>query len=409
MIYRKDFSKIFYPGSERRVKLLYGVRRAGKTSLFRSYEEQLIQNGAPKQNFVTVSCDTGYETYRDHVELHSAVCAAAKGADREYGKIHILINEPLSIHEWALAVLHLARNSSEDLYGLVPDITVCVSHADGVSIPNTAVLDEFCDKHLILPLSFREVFAHNRTLSDEPPDPAREFADYITRGGFPLMWRFPADKDEAHTYAADVLSAALWSDAPLSGQVRRYELLKGVLWHLNTNLGHSITANQSFLALKDRKFDLTLETVYAYLDRLTQAYIVFCAKRYDLLADTPLKTSDRYFFSDIAFRSAAKTVSDGELASVIENVFYLELLARGYNVFFGKLNKDTVDFVCFSGDERVYYCFDDTLKAGARPLQLYSRLKDAYPKLVVTGDRSRVGVTEDGVEVVHLFDVLLDG
>ena len=173
------------------------------------------------------------------------------------------------------------------------------------------------------------------------------------------------------------------------------------------NMGKTFSANSISTFLKSEHRTVSVETIYNYLMWLEQAFIIYPCKRYDLQGKAVLKTQEKYYLSDISLKYALYGYNGRMRSAALENIIYLELRRRGYEVFIGKLGTKEIDFVAKKRDELIYVQACVTIpEDSTRETDNLQKTPDNYPKYVVTLDRLATG-NENGIRIVHLEDFLL--
>ncbi|MDR0839219.1 MAG: ATP-binding protein, partial [Oscillospiraceae bacterium] len=326
------------------VKILVGMKRSGKSSILQLVREELAALGVAKQNIVALSFE-GLENAEitDSSELYDAVTRRVGAAP---GRIHIFFDEPQRVYGWEKAALHLLHDFDSDIY-------VSGSNSSVISPSVTAILDDRYSIFEVNPLSFSEYLTFREGYT-APEDTARELARYIMTGGFPALHMRMHTQEEAYTHVRDIMSAAVWGDVVGSHQLRRADQLVRIIRFVFENVGRTFSAKYLSDSLKGENKEINIETVYTYLERLENAYIISRCSRYDLQAEEPLKTQEKFYLADPALRFAMLGFSPDTVGKSIENIVYLELARRGYRVYIGKYGRREIDFTAMRGDERVY-------------------------------------------------------
>ena len=382
------------------VKILTGMRRSGKSGILQLLRDTLAARGVAKQNIITLSFE-GLENsgITDSSSLYEAVTARV-GATQ--GRIYLFLDEPGRIRVWERAALHLLHDLDIDIY--------VAGSSNAVASPSVlAILEECSQIYQIGPLSFSE-YLEFRNSYTQSEDDQREFARYIMLGGFPTLHLRSYTQDEAYAYLRDIVGSAIWNDVVGQHQLRKAEQLTRIMRFVLENVGHTFSAKHLSDSLKGENKEINIETVYTYLERLENAYIVSRCKRYDLSIEEPLKTQEKFYLSDHALRFATLGFTPEAIGSSLENLVYLELVRRGYDVYLGKHGRRIVDFVAMRGDERVYVQLGREVIA-TRPenaaFSTLSSLRDNYPKFILCMDKGSAG-NKNGIQTVAVTDFLTE-
>jgi len=399
MIQRLLYTERILSVKEPSIKILTGMKRSGKTTILALVRDELAARGIARGNIIVMSFE-GLENVEitDWSELYSAISARVSGVS---GRVYVFLDEPQRIAGWERAALHLTHDFSLDLY-------VSGSSAAILSPTVTAILEDKYVVFPIAPLSFSE-FLEFRESYTQPDDTARELARYVMMGGFPALHLRATSQEEVYTHVRDIMSAAIWGDVVGSHQLRRADQLTRIIRFILENVGKTFSAKRLSDSLKDENKEINLETVYTYLDRLEKAFIISRCRRYDLQAEEQLKTQEKFYLADPALSFAMLGFRSEAVGKAIENVVYLELMRRGYDVFIGKYGRREIDFTAIRGDERIYIQLGREVHPDRNELDAFrtlSALRDNYPKFILTTDQNAAG-NRSGIRTVGISDFLL--
>ncbi len=239
--------------------------------------------------------------------------------------------------------------------------------------------------------------------------PEEEFVEYIKEGGFPGTHLQSYSYDEIYTIVRDIYNSTVFSDIVRRNQIRRVDQLERIVKYVFNNVGNTFSAStiSKFMKSEQRKIDI--ETVYSYLDKLEKAYILHRCSRYDIKGKEILKTQEKFYLADTAFRYSVLGYNEDSFASSLENIVYLELCRRGYEVHIGKTPKGEVDFIASRLNEKIYVQVTQEINLEKTEQREYDRLleiQDNYPKYVLlTNDFA--GGNYQGIQTMHVADFLL--
>ncbi|NLB29962.1 MAG: ATP-binding protein [Clostridiales bacterium] len=380
------------------VKILTGMRRSGKSGILQLLRDALASRGVAKQNIITLSFE-GLENslITDSSSLYEAVTQRVGAAQ---GRIYLFLDEPARIRTWARAALHLLHDLDIDIY--------VAGSGSAIASPSVLAILEECSRFFhVGSLSFSE-YLEFRSSYAQLEDDQREFARYTMLGGFPMLHLRACTQDEAYAYLRDVTGSAIWNDVVGSHQLRKAEQLTRIIRFVFENVGRTFSAKHLSDSLKSENKEINIETVYTYLERLENAYIVSRCKRYDLSIDEPLKTQEKFYLSDHALRFATLGFSSDAIGSSLENLIYLELVRRGYDVYLGKHGRRIVDFVAMRENERVYVQLGREVMPSRQENSAFSTLsslRDNYPKFILCMDKGSEG-NKNGIQTVAVTDFL---
>jgi len=399
MLKRTNYTDRILSVTKPSAKILTGMKRSGKTTILALVRDELSARGVARANMITMSFE-GLENIdvTDSSELYSAVSARI---GEMTGKIYIFLDEPQRVLGWERAVLHLMHDFDSDIY-------ISGSNSSVVSPSVTAILEDMHTIIPIAPLSFAE-FLEFRASYITPEDTARELARYVMTGGFPAIHLRPHTQEEAYTHARDIMSAAIWGEVVGTHQLRRADQLSRIIRFVFENVGSTFSAKRLSDSLKEENKEINIETVYTYLERLEKAYIISRCRRYDLQAEEPLKTQEKFYLADPALRFAMLGFMPETIGKSIENMIYLELVRRGYEVYIGKYGRREIDFTAIRGDERIYIQLGREVHPDRNELDAFrtlSALRDNYPKYILTVDPN-AAANRSGIRTVGISDFLL--
>ena len=233
------------------------------------------------------------------------------------------------------------------------------------------------------------------------------FDEYLQFGGFPLIGISNFDTTSAYQVVEGIYSSIITRDISKRHKIRNKDLFDRVVKFVIENVGKTFSANSIVNFLKSEQRTLSVETVYNYLKWLVDAFIIYPCSRYDIQGKTILKTQEKYYLSDITFKYCKFGFNPSMIAAMLENIVYLELKRRGYEVYIGKNYNKEIDFIGVKRDEKIYIQVCRELpKNSDRELNNLMEIKDHYHKYVVTLDKLAKG-NENGIEIMHISDFLL--
>ena len=261
---------------------------------------------------------------------------------------------------------------------------------------------------LIFPLFFEEYLTFRKEYA-EVKDVHAELADYIRLGGFPATHLRDYSQEEVYTIVRDIYNSTIFSDIIKRNQIRKVDQLDRVVKYTFSNVGNTFSAKSISDYLKSEHRKIDNETVYSYLEKLEKAYLLHRCSRYDLQGKEILKTQEKFYLADTALRYSVLGYNPDSVASSLENVVYLELCRRGYEVNIGKTADGEVDFVAQRQGEKLYVQVTQEIRSEKTERREYDRLleiKDNYPKYVLRTDEF-AGGNYEGIKSMHVADFLL--
>lgn len=380
------------------IKILTGVRRAGKSTILKLIMKKLAEErGVSKDRIVDVRFDSmeydGMSAREMYVMLKDRLAAD--------GRTYLFLDEVQEIDGWEKVVNSLASDFDVDIY-----LTGSNSRMMSSEI-STYLTGRYIAFH-IYTLSFKEYLqfkGHYAVVGD----PRQELADYIRLGGFPGTHLQAYSQDEVYTIVRDIYQSTVYADIVRRNRIKKVDQLERVVRYVFSNVGNTFSAGSIAAFLKSEHRALDNETIYSYLEKLESAYLLHRCSRYDLRGKQILKTQEKFYLADTALRYSVLGYHADSVASSLENVVYLELLRRGYEVYIGKTPQGEVDFVATRQGEKIYVQVTQEIVSEKTEQREYERLleiNDNYPKYVLlTNDFA--GGNYEGIQTMHAADFLL--
>ena len=380
------------------VKVLTGVRRCGKSTILKMIMEKLqTERGISADQIVFMRFDS--MEYEDMTAKQMFEAVKAKFSENK--KTYFFLDEVQEIEGWEKVVNSLASDYDVDLY-------VTGSNSRMMSSEISTYLTGRYVSFRIFPLSFEEYLTFRKEYT-EVKDVHAELADYIRLGGFPATHLRDYSQDEVYTIVRDIYNSTIFSDIVRRNQIRKVDQLERVVKYTFSNVGNTFSAKSISDYLKSEHRKIDNETVYSYLEKLEKAYLLHRCSRYDLQGKEILKTQEKFYLADTALRYSVLGYHPDSVASSLENVVYLELCRRGYEVNIGKTADGEVDFVAQRQGEKLYVQVTQEIRSEKTERREYDRLleiKDNYPKYVLRTDEF-AGGNYEGIKSMHVADFLL--
>lgn len=375
------------------VKILAGVRRSGKSTILDMIKEKLQERGISKENIISrryneIDFDdmTSKEMYED-----------LKQQIEGKGRCYLFLDELQEIKGWEKVINNLLESFNVDIY-------VTGSNSKLMSSEISTYLSGRYVQIPVYTLSFKEYLAFKQK---ENGDVYSAFEEYLQYGGFPIVGISNFDTKSAYQIVEGIYSAVITRDISKRHKVRNKELFDRVVKYIIENVGKTFSANTIVNFLKSEKRALSIESVYNYLKWLSEAFIIYPCQRYDIQGKSILKTQEKYYLSDISIKYSKMGFDYKMISSMLENVVYLELKRRGYEVYIGKNGTKEIDFIATRREEKVYVqvCVKIPDESERETLNLME-INDHYHKYVVTMDKMQKG-NNNGIEIMHIADFLL--
>lgn len=397
MIERKEYLNALKRWQDKQViKVITGIRRCGKSTLMELFQQELRKQGVPEDRMISVNLEdfSNYE-YRDPMKLHNFIVEKAAASAK---KTYVFIDEIQNIENFPPMVDSLFLRKNLDLY---------------ITGSNAYMLSGELATHLsgryvtidMLPLSFSEYVEWTGNTSDL----GRKYREYLETSSFPYVTELNGDQKAIEEYLSGIYHTVVLKD--VLGRLKNADpmILESILRFVYSSTGSPISTKKiaDTMTSEGRKIDV--RTVEKYLAAFQDSYIVYQAKRFDIRGKQHLKTLEKYYAVDIGLRFFLLGRKNLDTGHLVENVVYLELLRRGYDVSIGKMDEYEVDFVAVSQEGTQYIQVaasvrdENTLLRELRPLQ---RIHDHYPKLILTLDDDP-DADYDGIRRVNALEWLI--
>jgi predicted AAA+ superfamily ATPase len=367
------------------IKIITGVRRSGKSTILEQLSNELSDN---KNEILFLRFDSlEYSGIRTFDKLFDLINKKLT-ADIKY----ILLDEIQLIDGWENLVNGLFAEKKYDIY-------ITGSNSKMLSGELRTLLSGRTISFFVQPFSFKEFLSIR---------PEYSFDDYLKIGGFPQVLSGGFQGENAGKIVDDIYNTILVKDIIERYKIRNIELFNRVVQFVITNIGNIFSANSISKFLKSEKRNIGVETIYVYLTYLEEAYLVNKVKRYDVKGKEILKTNEKFYLVDHSFATTQGNYNK-YISGALENIVFNELLNRGWQMNIGQISDKEIDFIATKKDEKLFiqvsYLMeqDETFN---RELSALQEVNTAYPKIILTLDKTRLGNYE-GIRCIYLPDWLL--
>ncbi|MGN0546475.1 MAG: ATP-binding protein [Acutalibacteraceae bacterium] len=394
MILRPDYIEAITPFIDKPlIKILAGVRRCGKSTIFEMLVQELKNKGISADNIIERIYSTpDYDEYTAK-DMYSDL----KKAVKDKGRCYIFLDEIQEINGWEKTVNSLFESLDVDIF-------VTGSNS---KLMSSEISTYLTGRYVLIPvytLSLKEYM----TFKHKDFSLLREvFDEYIQYGGFPIIGISDFDTKSAYQVVDGIYLSVITRDISKRHKIRNKELFDRVVRYIVENVGNTFSASSIAKFLKSENRSLSVETIYNYIKWLSEAFIIYPCKRYDLQGKAILKTQEKYYLSDISIKYSQMGFDRKMLSGVFENVVFLEMKRRGYEVYIGKNGTKEIDFIGVRREEKVYVQVCVSLPAeSSRETDNLMEIKDHYHKYVVCRDPLAIG-NDNGIVIMHIADFLL--
>ena len=406
---RKEYLDFLIKSKDKQIiKVVSGVRRCGKSTLFEIYKDYLLKNGVEKIQIISINFeDMDYEELSDYKKLYEYI----KSKMIEDKKNYILLDEIQHVDKFEKVVDSLFIKDNVDLY-------ITGSNAYFMSSELATLLSGRYIELKMLPLSFKEYY--QARLEYENLDKKENkilktlmqyYNEYIVNSSFPYTLQLNNNLKNIYEYLSGIYNSVLLKDIVARLKIADVMRLENVVKYIFDNIGNltSISKIANTLTSMGRKTDT--KTVEKYVKGLVDGLLIYEVNRYNIKGKEFLSTLSKYYVADLGLRQMILGNRNVDMGHILENIIYLELLRRKVNVYVGQFDKNEIDFVVINSNEVEYYQValtvldENTLK---RELAAFKNIKDNYPKYLITLDDVLPNTDYEGIKVINALEWLLE-
>ena len=378
------------------IKVLTGMRRVGKSTLLTMIKDEILKN-IPDNNKIYLNFESG-ELFdiTTAKALHTYLQPVIK---KTKGKIYFFFDEIQMVSGWERVINGLRVDKDCDIY-------ITGSNSTLISGDLATLLSGRYTAFEIYPFPFGEfmqIFRNKKT-----PKEAL-FDKFVQLGGMPFLHYFDLDEVPSFKYLNDVYNTVLVKDVLQYNNIRDVDIFNRILSYVLENIGHTFSANSIKNYFKNEKRAVSIDTVLNYLEYCKNAFIIKKVPRYDMAGKKVLKVDEKYYVTDHGFRQAQGFSNTKDIERTLENIVFIELASRGYEVKIGKLKDREIDFIAQKNDRIFYYQVAYMLtdeKTREREFGVYKSIEDNFPKYVLSMDH--FDFSRDGVIHKNIIDFLLE-
>lgn len=380
------------------VKVITGIRRSGKSVMLDTIRQELIKNGtSPEAVFMYNFESMAFDGLRTAEALYHDVM---KKAGSQTGKVYLFFDEIQEVKEWERAINSFRLDLNCDIY-------ITGSNSKLLSGELATYLAGRYVEFTIYPFSFCEfveqIHENQKELSIDEC-----FKKYLLYGGMPYLWNLNYQEGPVKQYLRDLYSAVELKDIIRRKQIRDVDLLERILNYVTSNIGNTFSATTVSKYLKNEGRKVSPETVLNYLHAGHEAYLFYPVKRQDLVGKKILSVQEKYYLADHGIREAVVGGNMQDINLILENIIFLELKRRGYDVKIGKVGDKEIDFIAERRSERIYVQVSYLLVSPEtieREFGIYKSINDNYPKYVLSLDE--FDMSRDGITHMNIRDFLM--
>lgn len=369
------------------IKVLLGMRRVGKSTLLKQIQDTLLSQGIRHDQIIAINYEwMEYETLKDYKALYTYI-QSKMTTDEKY---YVFLDEIQEVESFEKVVNDLNSKGQAELF-------ITGSNSKLLSGELATLLTGRFYTIEVLPLSFDEIMHAEIGLQNAN----ESLLDYLRLGGMPGRYLFDEELT-AKNYISDMYQSILLSDIVKRNNIRDVDLLQRFMLYVMHNVGQIFSALTITNYLKNEGRKLSKETIYNYIEAAKNAYLIYGVPRYNIRGKEIMKTNEKYYLNDLGMRGLYFD-NENDIGQALENVVYLELRRRGYEVYIGKFDDKEIDFIAIKGHTKQYIQVAYLLAEKStieREFSVLEAVDDQFPKMVISMDlvnRSRNGVVHKNI------------
>ena len=382
------------------IKVLTGIRRSGKSVMLKLIMEELKQNKIDEKQFININFENLINIELTTADkLHEYILKKASEIKK---KCYIFLDEIQEVKDWEKCINSLRVNEEYDF-----DIYITGSNAKLLSGELSTYLAGRYIEFVIYPFSFKEFLETLKSIQQDVS--TREaFQKYVKFGGMPFLYNLAFEEEASLQYLKDIYSSIILKDITQRNKIRDTDLLERVISYLIMNVGNNFSATSISKFFKSENRKVSVETILNYIKAAEESFLIYKVSRDDLVGKKILNVNEKYYIADHGMREAILGSNQRDINQIFENIIYLELLRKGYNVRVGKVDNLEVDFVCTKGNEKIYVQVAYLLASSEtieREFTSLEKIDDNYPKYVISMDE--FDMSRNGIKHINIIEFLI--
>lgn len=397
MIIRERYLKLIRPFYDQNlIKVLIGIRRSGKSVILTQIMDELKQKSIDSKHIIYMNFeDYDYEAYTDPQKLNDYI----KEKINDDEKYYIFFDEIQNVDKWERVVNSLRATKNTSIF-------ITGSNSDLLSSDLATHIAGRYVSFKVTPFTFEEVCELLNVTDSRDIEDA--FNDYIKWGGMPQRF-MQNDDNSKRTYLYDIYDSIIMKDIVKRFNIKDIDLLRRIITYILTTPSQVFSPDSLKKYMQSDSRNVSLETLYNYLDYIVRANLISKAERYDVRGKRILTGKYKYYLTDLGFTNVLSVGRKEQIGSYLENIVYNELIARGYNVNVGTLDNGEIDFIATKFNEKIYiqvaYILSDE-SVITREFGAYKKIEDNYPKYVLSMDK--FDLSQNGIIHKNIIDWLLN-
>ena len=375
------------------IKVVTGIRRCGKSTLFELYINYLKDSGVKEDHIISLNLESPEYNFNNYLELYNYVNDKIKDNDMYY----VFLDEVQVVDKFEKAVdgLYIKKNVDEYITG---------SNAYLLSGELATLLSGRYIEIKMFPLSFLEYVNYFKE-----KDVDKLYLKYINNSSMPYALKLD-NQDDVDTYLDSIYNTIIVKDIATRKKIADTSMLRSVSEFMFSNVGNTLSVKKIADTLTSNGRSISVHTLESYLESLVESFIFNKVSRYDIKGKQYLQTGEKYYATDVTMRYALLGRKNIDLGHILENIVYLELVRRGYKVYIGKSGDKEIDFIAENSKGVKYFQVAYTVRDKntlQRELTALESINDHYPKFILTMDIDPE-IDFNGIRKMNVIDWLLD-
>lgn len=381
------------------VKVLTGIRRSGKSVMLKLLMNEILNRGVSREQILYLNFeDLKNRPLCSFEILHNYILENSKKNKKTY----LFLDEIQEVKAWEKCINSLRVQEDYQF-----DIYITGSNAKLLSGELATYLAGRYVEFIIYPFSFKEFLEainQSNTFSK-----SQAFNEYIKFGGMPFLHNLNFQLEPSLQYLKDVYSSIILKDITQRNNIRDIDLLEKIITYVIMNVGNTFSATSISKFFKSENRKTSPETILNYIKVCEEAFLIYKVQRNDLIGKKLLSINEKYYIADHGIREAIFENNQRDINQILENIVFIEMLRRGYDVKIGKINNLEVDFICTKYDEKIYIQVTYLLATPEtieREFSVLDQINDNFPKYVISMDQ--LDMSRNGIKHYNIIDFLLN-
>lgn len=378
------------------IKVISGIRRSGKSTLFELYQNYLLNNGISNKQIIWINFENlEFENLKDYHKLYKYIKTKLIENEMNY----VFLDEIQHVDQFEKVVDSLFIKENVDIY-------ITGSNAYFMSGELATLLTGRYVELSILPLSFKEYY---EAVDNNSNTKMEIYNQYITNSSFPYTVSLK-DRSSILEYLHGIYNSIILNDVVARYKISDVMMLESVVQFLFDNIGNLLSTKKLADTMVSKGRKISDKTIEKYLDALTKSLIIYPVRRYNIAGKNLLTVLNKYYVADLGLRQLLLAKPNQDQGHILENIVYLELIRRGYDVYIGHMKQGEIDFVAKNSDGISYFQVAATVlekNTLDRELFPFTKLDDNYPKYLLTFDEIGAGTDFNGIKQLNVLDWLI--